>query len=80
MKLEIGKTYLTRDGEHVARIISLIGKWSKRHPAVGEFYTMIGKKLVADPGMFQTYEHWTKDGRYLDKETDSGFDLMKEIE
>jgi len=76
MRLELGKTYLTRGGEHAARVISLIGKWSKKHPVVGELYELKGKKKIESPGLFQTYEHWTKDGVYLDKPAESGFDLV----
>lgn len=79
MKLEAGKSYLTRDRERVARIISLIGKWSKKHPAVGELHVMKGKKKIMDPGMFLLYEHWTKDGRYLDNEVESDLDLVEEF-
>lgn len=79
MKIEAGKIYWTRDREHVARIISLIGKWSKGHPVVGELSKLVKKKLLPDPGMFQTYEHWTKDGKYLAKDVESSLDLVEEF-
>lgn len=79
MRLEAGKSYLTRDRERVARIISLIGKWSKKHPAVGELHILKGKKKIQDPGMFHVYEHWSLKGRYLDDGSDSDFDLIEEF-
>lgn len=79
MKLEAGKEYLSRDGLYIARIISLIGKWSKKHPAVGELHELKGKRKIPLEGIFEKYEHWTKDGLYLDKEIESTFDLVKEV-
>lgn len=78
LKIELGKTYLSRDKQHLARVISLIGKWSKKHPVVGEFYKMEGKKLVHDEGLFTKYEHWLKNGKYLSDEADSPYDLVEE--
>lgn len=80
LKPELGKVYLTRDKEHVVRIISLIGKWSKKHPAVGELHELKGKKKIPIDGLFLKYEHWMKDGRYLEKDIDSDFDLVGEYE
>lgn len=78
MKLELGKTYPTRGGEYVVRVISLIGKWSKKHPVVGELYELHGKKKSPSPGMFEKYEHWQKNGRYLGDHCESSFDIMEE--
>lgn len=77
MKIEVGKTYSTRGGEHVVRVISLIGKWSKKHPVVGELYELRGKKKIPSEGIFTTYEHWQKDGRYLDSGCESALDLVE---
>lgn len=79
LKPELGKLYLTRDDEHLVRVISLIGKWSKKHPVVGEFYEIKGKKRIPVEGLFQKYEHWGKEGFYLDKGVESSLDLMAEI-
>lgn len=80
MKVELGKWYVTRDGMHHVRIISLIGLWSKKHPVVGECHEMRGRKKIVSEGLFQKYEHWTKDGIYLAPGSESGLDLDREIE
>lgn len=80
MNVELGKSYLTRDGLHVVRVISLIGSWWKKAPVVGELYELNGKKHVPVDGLFQKYEHWSKTGRYLGDKADSDYDLVKEYE
>jgi hypothetical protein len=82
MKIELGKVYLTRDAQHVVRVISLIGKWSKKSPVVGELHELKGKKKVPIDGLFQKYEHWALDGRYLpiSVKTESVLDLVAEYE
>ena len=84
MKLELGKAYLTRDKLYVARVISLIGTWYKKAPVVGELYELKGKKKIPLEGLFQKYEHWAKDGRYLpggtEKGIESSFDLVEEYD
>lgn len=78
MKIELGKWYVTRDEMHFVRIISLIGKWCKKRPIVGECHLMRGRKKIVDEGLFDKYEHWMKDGRYLSDKSDSAFDLVRE--
>lgn len=81
LRLEVGRTYLTRCGEFEVRIISSIGKWSKKHPYVGELYRIAGKvKRVFEEGIFERYEHWTSEGIYLQKGSESSFDLVAEVE
>ncbi|GEM_PF-4982798 len=77
--IELGKVYRTRDKEHLVRIISLIGKWAKKHPVVGELHELKGKKKVPIDGLFLKYEHWMKDGQYLAKEVESIYDLVEEF-
>lgn len=80
MKVELDKSYLTRDGLHVVRVISLIGSWWKKAPVVGELHQINGRKLVQLDGLFQKYEHWSKSGKYLGEKIESSFDLVKEWE
>lgn len=80
MNIELGKIYACRNGEYEVRIISLIGTWSKKHPVVGELYLYHGKRKIPLEGLFQRYEHWDKNGNYLQKGSESEFDLVAEVE